>query len=137
MNKQNKQMLDDEDIKIERGELSPIEERSMYPNGVLTALRILFKSKRFPRPRGKMSPIFSFDEFQDIACLIFFKPPGIVIKKYERTPKEREITFKRRWFIAYYFGKANFNGALAARMAGYSHRSAKQIAYYLRHPERW
>ncbi len=89
-----KQELDEEDLKIERGDLDPSDERSFYPKGVLNALGFVFKDKRIARPRGKQSPIFSFEEIFDIANLIFFKPPNIVLKVYKRVSRKRDAPLK-------------------------------------------
>ena len=81
--------LDEEDLKIEKGDLDPLDERSFYPRGVLNALELVFRNKKFLRPRGKQSPIFSFEEIYDIANLIFFKPPNIVLKVYKHVPRTK------------------------------------------------
>lgn len=86
-----KEILDEEDLKIERGDLDPPDERSFYPKGVLTALGLVFKLKTLARPRGKQSPIFSFEEIYAIADLIFFKPPNIVLKVYKRIPRTKQV----------------------------------------------
>lgn len=121
-------ILDSEDRQIEKGILEP-EGDSLYPRGVLNVLGEVFRKKTFSRPRGKKSPIFTFEEVWAIANLIFFKPPNIVLRVYKRMPKKWEIAPRRMLFINYFLGEAKFNGAKAARMAGYSPRSAKQIAY--------
>ncbi|MCK4817510.1 terminase small subunit [bacterium] len=43
--------------------------------------------------------------------------------------KPVRFTLKQRLFIDFYLGDANFNGAEAARLAGYSHKTAREIAY--------
>ncbi len=134
MNKKEKSTqikLDSEDLKIEKGTLGPAEG-FLYPREVLDALELVFKNKRFDRPRGKKSPTFSIDEIRAIIGFILFKPKHIVLKVYERIPREKEPTIKRRLFLDYFFGDARYNGAKAARMAGYSPRSAKQIAYKIK-----
>ena len=124
--------LDSDDLKIEKGNLNPKGD-FLYPRGVLNVLDVTFRNKKFNRPRGKNSPTFSFDEVQAIAELIFYKPEYIALKIYKRIPRKDELPFKRRVFAIKLVGEANFNGAKAARMAGYSPRSAKQIAYHLLH----
>ena len=76
-------------------------------------------------------PIFNLKEITAIADLIFFKPRNIHLVVYERVPRREELTLKQKSFIGHFVGDALFNGARAARMAGYSPRSAKQIAYKL------
>lgn len=50
-------------------------------------------------------------------------------------PPADELTDKERLFITYYCGACHFNGAKAARWAGFSDSCAKQIAYeYLTKP---
>lgn len=134
MNKveQKRTDLDNEDLKIETGELDPLEGDFLYPKGVLNVLGMIFRKKTFNRPRGKQSPVFSFEEIRAIANLIFFKPENIVLKVYKRVPRQKELPLKRKVFISKFVGEARFNGAKAARMAGYSPRSAKQIAYKIK-----
>jgi hypothetical protein len=124
--------MDEEDLKIERGELDPVEEGYLYPKGVLTVLNLIFKKKNYERPKGKQSPKFSTEEITALADFIFFKPENIIFKVYERKPKERDMPFKRKVFINHFLGDAKFNAAKAARMAGYSPKSAKQIAYKIK-----
>ena len=128
---QNKSM-DEEDLKIERGELDPVEEGLLYPKGVLVVLNMLFKDKRLQRPKGKQSPKFTQEEIDALACFIFFKSSNVSLRLYERIPKEREMVPKRKAFVKHFFGEAKYNGAKAARMAGYSSKSAKQIAYKIK-----
>lgn len=123
--------LDAKDVKIERGDLDP-ERDYFYPKGVLNVLNLIFKNKKFQRPKGKQSPQFSFEEIRALADLLFFKSPYVVLKVYKRLPKENELPLKRRLFIKHLFGDAKFNGAKAARLSGYSPRSAKQIAYKIK-----
>ncbi len=125
-------VMDVDDIKIEKGDLDPPEENTFYPKGVLNILGMVFRSKKCERPRGKESPTFSKEEITALADLIFFKSPHVVLKVYERLPKQREMPIKRRMFINHFLGDAKFNGAKAARLAGYSPRSAKQIAYKIK-----
>ncbi len=125
------QLLDEEDLKIEKGDIDP-DGDFLYPKGVINVLNIAFKNKKFQRPRGKQSPTFSFEEVKVIADLIFFKPPNIALKVYKRVPKEKDWPLKRRQFLNHFLGDAKFNAAKAARMAGYSPRSAKQIAYKIK-----
>ena len=129
--KQVQEKISHNDLLIEKGELDP-KGKYLYPKGVLNVLEMVFRNKTFPRPRGKQSPTFCSDEVQVIAELLFFKPPHIVLKIYERTPRERDMPLKRKVFINKLLGEAKFNGAKAARMAGYSPRSAKQIAYKIK-----
>ena len=130
MKKEN--LLDEEDIEIERGNLDPPKDDFLYPKGVLNVLNFIFKNKKFQRPRGKQSPTFSFEEVRVIADLLFFKPPHIILKIYRRLPQDREMPIKRKLFINHFLGDAKFNAAKAARLAGYSPRSAKQIAYKIK-----
>lgn len=127
----DQKQLDEQDLKIERGELDP-EGDFLYPKGVMNVLGLVFRNKTFDRPRGKNSPTFSFEEARAITDLILFKPPNIVLKVYERLPRKKDLPLKRRVFINKFIGEAKFNGAKAARMAGYSRRSAKQIAYKIK-----
>ena len=124
--------MDAEDLKIEKGDMDPPKGKCLYPKGVLIALNLIFKNNKFPRPRGKISPQFSFEEVHALAGFLFFRSPYVVLKVYERLPKQREMPFKRRVFINHFLGDAKFNAAKAARMAGYSPRSAKQIAYKIK-----
>src|SRR3989344_4141552 len=124
--------MDAEDIKIEKGDLDPSEKGMFYPKGVLNVLGMVFRSKKFERPRGKESPTFSKEEIHALADLLFFRSPYVVLKVYERLPKEREMPLKRHVFLDHLLGDAKFNAAKAARMAGYSPRSAKQIAYKIK-----
>jgi len=121
-----------DDEKAERGEFDPpgVEDR-LYTKGVLVVLNLVFKKKKYPRPRGRNMPIFNQEELNAIAELIFFKPENIVLKVYERVPRREELSLKQQQFVKHFVGDALFNGARAARMAGYSPRSAKQIAYKL------
>ena len=41
----------------------------------------------------------------------------------------RRFTLKQRLFIDFYLGDAKFNGAEAARLAGYKQNSAREMAY--------
>lgn len=127
-----KELLDEENLKIEKGEFYPPEESLLYPKGVMDVLRIVFKSRKYPRPRGKQSPTFSVEEIKTIVEFLFFKPPYITLKVYKRVPRKKEMPIKRISFINYFLSDANFNAAKAARMAGYSPRSAKQIAYKIK-----
>ena len=43
--------------------------------------------------------------------------------------KPRRFTLKQRLFIDFYLGDADFNGAEAARLAGYKQNSAREMAY--------
>lgn len=131
--KENGQVLDEQDIRIEKGEEDPLEKDLLYPRGVLDALNIIYNDKKLPRPRGKLSPKLGSDVVPALVDFLFFGSPNVEIRVYKRLPKEREIPLKRRTFLNYFFGIAMFNGAKAARLAGYSVRSAKQIAYKLRH----
>ena len=124
--------LDVEDLRIEKGELDPPEENMFYPKGVLSILNMVFRNKKYDRPRGKQSPKFSKEDIWALADLLLFKSPYVVLKIYQRLPKERELPLKRRVFINHFLGDAKFNAAKAARMAGYSSRSAKQIAYKIK-----
>jgi hypothetical protein len=123
--------LDSEDVQIERGELDAPEENMFYPKSVLDILGVIHRKKKYARPRGKQSPKFSNEEVNAIADLLFFKPRNIVLKIYKRVPQKTELPLKRQLFLKHFLGAAMFNGAKAARMAGYSPRSAKQIAYKL------
>ena len=124
--------LDAEDIKIERGELDPPKGDFLYAKGVLNVLNLIFKNKKFQRPRGKHSPQFSFEEIRALADFLFFKSPYVILKVYKRLPQRKEPPLKRRLFINHFLGDAKFNGAKAARLSGYSPRSAKQIAYKIK-----
>lgn len=42
---------------------------------------------------------------------------------------EKQLTAKEKAFVIAYIGEAHFNAAEAARLAGYSERTAKQIGY--------
>lgn len=119
----------EDDTKAERGDLDPPGEDDLYTKGLLIVLGLMYRDKKYPRPRGTKMPIFNMEEMNVIATLIFFKPPHIVLKVYERMPRKKEVKFKRKAFLNHYLGDAKFNGAMAARIAGYSPRSAKQIAY--------
>ncbi len=119
--------LDELDLQIEQGEIDP--ENGFYATAVLNVLNIWRKSKKFQRPRGKNMPVFTQEEALLLGRYLFLKPPTIQL--YERTPSKKELPPRRRLFIEHFLGDAHFNRAKAARMAGYSVRSAKQIAYYL------
>lgn len=125
-------MLNEEDLLIEKGEIDPQEENIFYPRGVLNILNMVFEDDEISRPRGKESPTFSTEEIKIIADILFIKPPNIVLKVYSRVPRRKGLVPKRMAFINNYFGDAKFNGAKAARMTGYSKRSAKQIAYKIK-----
>ena len=45
------------------------------------------------------------------------------------TDKPVRFTLKQRLFIGFYLGDAKFNGAEAARLAGYKANSAREMAY--------
>ena len=122
-------VLDEQDKKIERGDEDPTEDECLYPKGVLNVLGMAFRNKKLQRPRGKKSPKFSFEEVQALVDLLFFRSPHVVLKVYERMPKRKEMPLKRRVFLKHLLGDAKFNATQAARMAGYSPRSAKQIAH--------
>src|SRR3990167_2265156 len=96
--------LDAEEIKIERGELDTPSGDFLYPKGVLNVLNLIFKNKKFPRPRGKQSPQFSFDEVRALADLLFFKSPYVILKVYKRLPQRKEPPLKRRLFINHLLG---------------------------------
>ena len=122
----------EEDKLAEKGEFDPPgEEDIVYAKGVLYILNRVFMNKKYPRPRGRKMPIFNLREIKAIADLIFFKPRNIHLIVYERVPRRDEITLKQQQFVKHFVSDALFNGARAARMAGYSPRSAKQIAYKL------
>lgn len=123
--------MNPEDVQIEKGDLDPSENSTFYPKGVLNILNMIFKSNKFQRPRGKESPTFSKEEIQALADLLFFKSPYVVLKVYERLPKEKGLPLRRRMFISHLLGDAKGNAAKAARLAGYSPKSAKQIAHKL------
>lgn len=127
-----KELLDEEDFRIEKGNVESSEEGFLYPREVMDILKIVFKSRKYPRPRGKQSPTFSVEEIKTIVEFLFFKPPYITLKVYKRVPQEKEMPIKRISFINHFLSDANFNAAKAARMAGYSPRSAKQIAYVIK-----
>ena len=122
--------MDAEDIQIEKGDLDP-EGDGFYPKGVLNILDEIFRKKKFQRPRGKQSPQFSFEEVQALADLLFFKSPHVVLKVYKRLPRKQKLPLRRKMFISHLLGDAKGNAAKAARLAGYSPRSAKQIAHKL------
>jgi len=124
--------LNAEDLQIERGELDPPEENLFYPKGVLNVLSLIFKNKKYARPRGKQSPKFSREEIYAIGDFLFLRSPYVEIRIRKRLPKVREMPLKRKMFVKHLVGDAKFNGAKAARMAGYSPRSAKQIAYKIK-----
>ena len=124
--------LDEEDFQIERGELDPPEEDLFYPKGLLNVLSLVFRDKKFTRPRGKHSPKFSLEEIIALRDFLFFRSPYVEIRIRKRLPKAREMPFKRKVFVKHFLGEAKYNGAKAARMAGYSPRSAKQIAYKIK-----
>lgn len=126
---QQKTNWTDKDDKAEKGDLDPPGKNELYTKGLINVLGYLYRYKTFKRPRGTKMPIFNMEEMNAIATLIFFKPPHIVLKVYERMPKEKGLKMKRKAFLNHYLGDAKFNGARAARLAGYSPRSAKQIAY--------
>ena len=131
MTQSPQQLEDAEDMQIERGDVDP-EGDFLYPKGVLNVLGMLYRSKKFQRPRGKKSPEFSFEELDALATLLFFKPHFITLKIYKRVPRQRdELPFRRRAFVNHLFGEAKFDAAKAARLAGYSPKSAKQIAHKL------
>ena len=44
-------------------------------------------------------------------------------------PKPVRFTVKQNLFISFYLGDAKFNGAEAARLAGYKQNSAREMAY--------
>lgn len=122
---------DAQNIEIEKGDLDPLEDKCLYPKGVLNVLNAVFRNKKFPRPRGKQSPKFSFEEIKALADLIFFKSPYVVLKVYERPPRKQGLPLRRKMFVHHLIGDAKGNAAKAARLAGYSPRSAKQIAHKL------
>lgn len=124
--------LDEEDLQIERGNFDATEDDLFYPKGVLDVLNMVFRNKRCDRPRGKHSPKFSKDEIDALADFLFFRSPYIELRRRERLPSERGLTLKRKMFVKHLVGDAKFNAAKAARMAGYSPRSAKQIAYKIK-----
>lgn len=126
-----KRKLDALDLRIERAETDPKD--GFYTAGVLAILNMIRRSKKFQRPHGKNMPIFSEEEVKVIADMLFFKPPTIKLRVMKRVHKEKELPLRRRAFVKYLFDNASFNRAKAARMAGYSARSAKQIAYNLIH----
>src|SRR3989338_11430107 len=123
--------MDADDIKIEKGELDPPEENMFYPKGVLNILNMTFRSKKCERPRGKESFTLSKEQITALADLIFFKSPYVVLKVYERLPRKQELPLRRKMFVRPLIGDARGNAAKAARLAGYSPRSAKQIAHKL------
>ena len=124
--------LDEEDFQIERGELDPMQEELFYPKGVLNALSLVFRDKKFTRPRGKHSPKFSLEEIIALRDFLFFRSPYVEIRIRKRLHAAKEWPLKRKIFVKHFMGDAKYNGAKAARMAGYSPRSAKQIAYKIR-----
>ena len=100
-----------------------------YTSCILNILEAIFKKEKFERPMGKQSPKFSTEEVGALADLLFFKPPNIVLKIYARVPKRQELPFRRKLFVNHLIGDAKGNAAKAARLAGYSPKSAKQIAH--------
>jgi len=135
MNREEKRMqanMDSDDLKIEKGEIDPPNEGIFYPKGVLNILGMILRAKKFQRPRGKASPTFSIEEVRALTDLLFFKSPNVVLKTYERVPRKKDMPIKRKMFVNHFLGNAKFNAAKAARMAGYSPKSAKQIAYKIK-----
>ncbi len=128
--KQIQKNLDSDDLKIEKGDLDP-QGDFFYPKGVLNILDMIFRAKKFQRPRGTQSPQFSFDEVRALADLLFFKSPYVVLNVYKRLPRKQELPLRRKMFVHHLIDDAKGNAAKAARLAGYSPRSAKQIAYKL------
>jgi len=124
--------LDEEDLQIERGELDPLEEYLFYPKGVLNVLDLCFRNKKTARPRGKRSPKFSMAEVFTLMDFLFHRSPYVELKVRKRLIGPREMPLKRKIFIKHFLGDAKYNAAKAARMAGYSPRSAKQIAYKIK-----
>ena len=124
--------MDKVDIQIERGEQNLSKKKTLDPKGALKALNLMFKSEKFPRPKGKKSPQFSYEEVGSLAGFLFFRSPYVELNVRKRLPWRREMTVKKKLFVDHFFGDAKYNGAKAARMAGYSPRSAKQIAYKIR-----
>ena len=129
--KNNVTGTDADNMKIEKGDLDPPEENMFYPKGVLNILTMVFRSKKYERPRGKESPTFSKDEITTLIDLIFFKSPYVVLQVYERLPRKQGLPLRRKMFVHHLVGDAKGNAAKAARLAGYSPRSAKQIAHKL------
>ena len=127
----NNNLLDDLDEKIELGDLDP--EAGFYTRGVLNILNLIMKAKKFQRPRGKYMRTFTEEETRILADYIFFKPSHIELSEYKRLPRRTELPLRRKAFLHFLLGEAKFNRAKAARMAGYSPRSAKQIAYHIYH----
>ncbi len=124
--------LDEEDLEIERGNFDATEDDLFYPKGVLNVLSMVFRNKRFDRPRGKHSPKFTKEEIHAIADYLFFRSPYVEIRVRKRRPSQREFPLKRKMFVRHLVTDAKFNAAKAARLAGYSPRSAKQIAYKIK-----
>ena len=124
--------LDEMGFQIEEGELDPVEENMFYPRGALNVIELLFEDETFTRPRGKKSPKFTREEVWAIADFLFFRSPYIELRVRKRLSNVREMPLKRKMFVRYLVGDAKFNAAKAARMAGYSPRSAKQIAYKIK-----
>ena len=124
--------LDEEDLQIERGELDPPGGHLFYPKGVLDVLSLVFRNKKFTRPRGKHSPKFSLKETIALRDFLFFRSPYVELRVRQRLHQTKEWPLKRKMFVKHFVGEAKYNGAKAARMAGYSPRSAKQIAYKIK-----
>src|SRR3989344_5060257 len=124
--------LDSADLQIERGELDPLEENMFYPKGALNVLKLLFEDEKFARSRGKQSPKFTMEEVWAIGDFLFFRSLYVELRIRKRLCTPKEMPLKRKMFVRYLVGEAKFNGAKAARMAGYSPRSAKQIAYKIK-----
>jgi|SRR3989344_3870402 len=124
--------LNTEDLQIERGELDPLEENLFYPKGVLNVINLCFRNKKMERPRGKHSPKFSMEETFALIDFLFYRSPYVELKIRKRIHPPKDMPLKRKMFVKHLVGDAKFNGAKAARMAGYSPRSAKQIAYKIK-----
>lgn len=75
---------------------------------------------------------FSEEDAELLLRTIFFKPKNIRMKEYHRIRKDGKMNFRRKLFIHNYIA-ARGNGAKAARLSGYSPRTARQIAYNLLH----
>ncbi len=77
-------------------------------------------------------PEFDSEEAKTIIQYLFYKPSRIQLVVRQRRYIPKGFNIRQQKFIANYVANGG-NGAKAAREAGYSKHSAKQIAYRLTH----
>lgn len=105
-----------------------MQPTTYHTRDVIRIADSLLTERKFKKPWPMVR--FSEEELRALIDFIFFRPPTVELRIRQRAMQARELNLRRNLFIKYFFQTLG-NGAKAARMAGYSPKCAKQIAYRL------